>query len=292
MRDDGAAGPLTPGSSIWASKNGGRGSGGLPTAVSEIRLRFGEQAVVRASRLAPVEPWASGLEPVDRLSGIGGLPRGRLSVLSGHGTSGKLSLGLDLLARGSRELSQVVVVDPSRSFDPGTLALLGGELERVLAIRPRDGAACGEAALALARAGCGLLVVLLPARVLAAAESWLPALEGAAGRSGSVVVAIAEDVPPALAHSSSFTLGLERTGWVIADGGPVGVRAWLRCLKNRVGVPGREAELEVRYPIDCTFAGKRAISEAVLRTFAGKGEEVVGTEQEAREQWQARSAAV
>ena len=256
----------------------------LATAVSEIRLRFGEQAVLRASRLAAIEPWPSGLEPVDRLSGIDGLPRGRLTVLSGHGTCGKLSVDLDLLARGSRELSQVVLVDPSLTFDPWTLAALGGDLERVLAIRPPAPDACGEAALALARAGCGLLVVLLPARVLAAAEAWLPSLEGAAGRSGSVVVAIAEDVPPALAHSSSFTLGLERVEWLVAAGEPVGLRARLRCLKNRVGVPGRETELEVRYPLNCTFAGKGAISEPLLRTFAGKREE-------GSEEWQARSAA-
>lgn len=248
----------------------------LATAVSEIRFRFGEHAVLRASRLAAVEPWPSGLEPVDRLSGIGGLPRGRLTVLSGRGTCGKLSFGLDLLARGSRELSQVVLIDPSRSFDPGTVAGFGGRLDRVLAVRPRDGGACGEAALALARAGCGLLVVLLPARVLAAADSWLPALEGAAGRSGSVVVAVTEDVPPPLAHSSSFTVGLERTGWVIADGEPVGLRARARCLKNRVGSPGREAEVEVRYP-------------GLLPT---PWEGAVHSPAEGDEAWQARSAAV
>jgi recombination protein RecA len=248
----------------------------LAIAVDSIQRRFGEHAVLRGSRLAAVASWPTGLEPVDRLSGIGGLPRGRLSVLSGHGTCGKLSLGLDLLARGSRELSQVVLVDPSRSFDPGTLVWLGGDLERVLAIRPPVSDACGEAALALARAGCGLLVVLLPARVLAAADSWLPALEGAAGRSGTVVVAIAEDVPPALAHSSSFTLGLERTGWVLADGEPVGVRTRLRCLKNRVGSPGREAEVEVGYP-------------GLLPAWPGGG---VRSTPEGGEAWQVRSAAV
>ncbi len=241
----------------------------LATAVDAIRLRFGEQAVLRASRLAPVEAWPSGLAALDRLSGIGGLPRGRLTVLAGHGTCGKLSLGLDLLARGSRELSQVVLVDPSRSFDPWTLAALGGDLDRVLDVRPRDGAACGEAALALARAGCGLLVLLLPARVAAAAEAWLPSLEGAAGRSGTVVIAVAEDVPPALAHSSSFTLGLERTGWVVAAGEPAGVRARLRCLKNRVGTPGGETEIEIRYPLNPGCAGTTAFFEPVVDRCAG-----------------------
>lgn len=245
--------------------------------------------MLRASRLAAVEPWPSGLEPIDRLSGIGGLPRGRLTVLSGHGTCGKLSLGLDLVARGTRELSQVVLVDPSLSFDPGTVAALGGDLERLLVIRPRDGVACGEAALALARAGCGLLVLLLPARVLGASDAWLPALEGAAGRSGTVVVAVAEEVPPPLAHSSSFTVGLERTGWTLAAGEPVGLRARVRCLKNRVGAPGREAEVEVSFGID-PFAGKRAIAAREFDTFAGKRAQERAREGE--EACLARSAAV
>jgi hypothetical protein len=219
----------------------------LAVAVDSIQRRFGEQAVLRASRLAPVEPWPTGLEAVDRLSGIGGLPRGRLTVLAGRGTCGKLSLGLDLLARGSRELSQVVLIDPSRSFDPWTLVQLGGDLDRVLVIRPPAAEACGEAALALARAGCGLLVLLLPARVQGAAESWLPALEGAAGRSRTVVVAVAEDVMAPLAHSSSFTLGLDWAGWLVAAGEPVGVRARLRCLKNRVAAPGADALVEIDY---------------------------------------------
>src|SRR5947209_1588231 len=120
----------------------------LELAVSAIQRRFGEHAVLRGSRLPAVERWQSGLEALDRLSGIGGLPRGRLAVLTGHGTCGKLSLGLDLLARGSRELSQVVLVDPSRSFDPWTLARFGGDLQRVLAIRPPAADACGEAVLA------------------------------------------------------------------------------------------------------------------------------------------------
>ena len=240
--------------------------------------------MLRASRLAAVEPWPSGLEPIDRLSGIGGLPRGRLNVLSGRGTCGKLSLGLNLLARGSRELSQVVIVDPSRSFDPWTLARLGGDLERVLAIRPPVSDACGEAALALARAGCGLLVLLLPARVLGAAEAWLPALEGAAGRSGTVAVAVAEDVPPALAHSSSLTLGLERTAWLVAGGEPVGVRVRLSCLKNRVAAPGGSAELELRYPIG-PIAGNEPIAERFSGPIAGN-ERVVEAEE-----WLVRSAA-
>jgi hypothetical protein len=199
--------------------------------------------------VAAVTGWETGLGALDRLSGIGGLPRGRLTVLTGHGTCGKLSLGLEALARASRELAVTAVLDLGRVFDAWALSSHGADLERVVVVRPPDAGACGEAALALARAGCGLLLMLLPGRRLAGCEPWLPALEGAAARSGTVVVAVAEAGAPALAHSSSLTLGCERRSWVLEAGRPAGLRALVTCLKNRVGAPGGTVEVEVRYPL-------------------------------------------
>lgn len=220
----------------------------LELAVDAIRTRFGDQALFSGSRLAAVEAWPTGIGAVDRLSGISGLPRGRLTLLSGRGTCGKLSLALELLARGSRELSQVVAIDPARVFDASELAAHEADLDRVVCVRPPDAAACGEAALALARAGCGMLLLLLPGRLLAGCEHWLPTLEGAASRSGAVLLGVVEETTPALAHSSSLTFGLERLGWVVEAGTPNGLRASVRCLKNRVGgLPGTGSEIKVRY---------------------------------------------
>lgn len=217
----------------------------LQNAIHAVQVRFGDQALLHGSRLPAVEAWPSGFEPVDRLSGIGGLPRGRLTLLTGPSTCGKLSLGLELLARASRGLSQIAVIDPARCFDPSSLAAHDADLDRVVVIRPPSADACGEAALMLARAGCGLVLLLLSGRVLAAAGSWLTALEGSASRSGTVLVAVAEEAPPALAHSSSFTLGLERADWLYEAGSPAGLRSSLRCLKNRVGAPGASAAIEM-----------------------------------------------
>ena len=55
----------------------------LQHAIDQVHLRFGEQALLRANRLPPAEPWPSGLAEIDRLTGIRGLPKGRLSVLQG-----------------------------------------------------------------------------------------------------------------------------------------------------------------------------------------------------------------
>ena len=59
----------------------------LDHAISAIRVRFGSQALTRAAELPPPQPWPS-CTPLDRLTGIGGLPRGRLTLMTGSGNTG------------------------------------------------------------------------------------------------------------------------------------------------------------------------------------------------------------
>jgi recombination protein RecA len=259
-------------------------------AVQAIQARFGSQALTKAARLPAAEPWPSGLESLDRLSGIGGLPKGRISVLEGRETSGKVSLGLGLLAKATRELAHAVVLDPEHSFDPWALLPLEPDLEALTLVRPPDARALGEAATSLARAGAGFLLVLGCPK-----EADLATLEAAAARSGTVVVVVAELAPPALAHASSLSLRLERTGWVRERGSLVGLRARVRCVKNRLAPPLGESELEVRYPLGARLffprtLGEPAAAEGVEEEVTEAAGERVGMG--AGEGCEARSAAV
>src|SRR5207253_2568503 len=140
---------------------------------------------------------------------------------------------------------QAVVVDSKLGFDPWALLPFGPELDALTVVRPPHEDAAGEAATALARAGAGfLLAPPLP-------ETWLNTLEGAAARSGTVVVVVAEAVPPALAHASSLSFDLERSRWVW-DRGPLVVAAWdgpvvaaseaAAAYGVRPGIPLRQAQ--------------------------------------------------
>src|SRR5256885_15880711 len=91
----------------------------LELAIDSIRVRFGSQALTRAAELPPPQPWSSGT-PVDSLTGIGGLPRGRLSLFTGSGTCGKLSLALSLLANATHEFADSIVIDTG-GVDPQSL---------------------------------------------------------------------------------------------------------------------------------------------------------------------------
>ena len=215
----------------------------LDHAISAIRVRFGSQALTRAAELPPPQPWPS-CTPLDRLSGIGGLPRGRLTLLTGTGTSGKLTLALALLAHATHEFAHAVVVDTRGDFDPWTLLPFDPELNSLTVVRPPAQDPAGEAAAVLAKAGAGFILLMgeVP-------EPWLGPLENGANRSGTVLVGVVDAPGRAFAHASSLNLGFSRVDWVWERSQLVGLRTLTRCLKNRVAPPLGETELEIRYPL-------------------------------------------
>jgi RecA/RadA recombinase len=214
----------------------------LESAIDSIRVRFGSQALTRAAELPPPQPWLS-RTPVDQLTGIGGLPRGRVSLFTGHGTCGKLTLALALLANATHEFAHAMVID-SGVFDPWNLLPFSPELSALTVVRAPTPEIAGEAAAALAKAGAGFILLMgeVP-------EPWLGPIESGANRSGTVVVGVVDAPSRAFAHASSFSLGFARTDWMWERGQLVGLRVSARCLKNRVAPPLGETELEVRYPL-------------------------------------------
>ncbi|MFI5283854.1 MAG: hypothetical protein ACHQ0J_12100 [Candidatus Dormibacterales bacterium] len=212
----------------------------LHVAIDSIRVRFGSQALTKAAGLPPPQPWPS-RTPIDRLTGIGGLPRGSLTLLIGNGTCGKLSLAMALLAHATHEFAHAIVIDPS-SFDPWTLLPFSPELSALTVVRAPAPEIAGESAAALAKAGAGFILLMgeVP-------EHWLGPLEAGAKRSGTVLVGVVDAPGRAFAHASSLSLGLARTDWIWEREQVVGLRASARCVKNRVAPPLGETELEIRY---------------------------------------------
>jgi len=235
-------------------------SSSLDRARSSIRLRFGEQALVSATRLSGAELWPSGLA-LDQLSGVGGLPRGRLSGISGPPGSGKTSVALAVLAHASREMTKSVVIDPGRGFDPWALAQFQPDLDALVVLQP-PAQGMAEAALALARAGCGLILLLGEPP-----ENVLVPLEGAAARSNSLILIVSESFSSPLAHAISMGFEARPQGWIEERGQLTGLRTQLTCSRNRLAPPGREIQLEVRWSLGgrASFECLRAVGQATHR---------------------------
>src|SRR5579864_435766 len=212
----------------------------LELAIDSIRLRFGSQSLTRAAEMPPPAPWPSGTL-VDNLTGIGGLPRGRLTLLTGNGTCGKLTVALALLANATRELANAIVIDGG-GFDPTWLLPFSPEPGALTIVRAPAPEIAGEAAATLARAGAGFLLLMCDMP-----EHWLVPLESGANRSGSVMVGVIDAPNRALAHASSFSIGFSRRGWMWERGQLAGLRVKARCLKTPARPPLKETESEIGY---------------------------------------------
>ncbi|MDQ6748334.1 MAG: DNA recombination/repair protein RecA [Candidatus Dormibacteraeota bacterium] len=235
----------------------------LDSAVGLIQARFGSTALQRASHPVPreVEPGVlsdavpTGVREVDALVGVGGLPLGRLSMFLGACGSGKTLLAYRFLASLSEQVAVVLWLDLGAQADPWLMGRLGARLDRVLLLRPAPGEQdiqpSLEAAQSLVRAGVGGLVIDLPARACRS-QAWDPMaanLASACARASIPFLVLGEAAGDPLRYAASVVLRLERRGWVERHGDITGVRLGAMVEKNKVGMPGRSAEVSLGYPL-------------------------------------------
>ncbi len=151
---------------------------------------------------------SSGLAPLDALID-GGIPRGRISEITGRAGSGKTSIAASFAASATRRGEVAAWLDASGAFDPASMAAAGVELRRMLWASTRRGSARdlyspllkGEgpgvrsaivkAAELVLEAGFGLVVVDFGEAPRSLAHASALRIARAAERSGAAVIAIA-----------------------------------------------------------------------------------------------------
>ena len=118
-------------------------------------LRDQLQAVVASGRQAS-GPWSTGLARLDRALG-GGIPRGRVTEISGPLAVGKTALLRRLVAQVLHTGAWVAWIDATRTLAPAPWAALGS---RFVVIRPPDTTRSAWTADLLLRSGVFALVVI------------------------------------------------------------------------------------------------------------------------------------
>ena len=84
---------------------------------------------------------SSGLAPLDALID-GGIPRGRISEITGRAGSGKTSIAASFASFATHRGEVAAWLDASGSFDPESMAAAGVELRRMLWASIADAATC------------------------------------------------------------------------------------------------------------------------------------------------------
>jgi hypothetical protein len=229
-------------------------SDSLSVALATLRSRYGPQALRRGGSPEEAGAWSTAVPVLDDVLTPGGLPRGRVTLLAaaGRGPSGRLTLLQSLAALASRS-HDAGYVDLAGSIDPGFLADLGADLDACLVIAP--GPERWERGLVMARA---LVVSGMPWVGIALGvqqprpslwEHALAALAEAVAKRGAIcVIATPAPVAAPLRHTSSLTLVCAAAGWQRANGDVAGLRVRLTTGKNKLGAPGAEATVLLRYP--------------------------------------------
>ncbi len=222
------------------------GHGSLKTVVADLNRRFGP-TMVRYGGAGERGGLETGVLCLDALFPGGGLPRERLSWVTGRAGEGVFDLGLALLARISRTLP-VAVVDFDMRVDPGDIADYGGALENCWLVRPRLPEQGWAAARSVILGGVDFCLLLahswqqlsrsVPALLVAALEE-----RGAVGLLGGGAA-----IPPSLRGRVAMELSCRREGWVRAHRDVVGVELSLSVVRSRLGPLGGECRLVVGFP--------------------------------------------
>jgi recombination protein RecA len=248
----------------------------LDMAVAAIHRRHGTRALVKGKPASAVPHIPTGFLALDRVLGIGGLPRGRVCELVGPATSGKTTLALKFLAQAQKAGGQQVVgqqvvgqqvgyVDQALYFDPDYAYRCGLDLSRLLVGKAHDLQEALAMTEALARNGDLAALVFdalsflwtdpVAASLLAATLNRLPAF---LARSGTTLLVL-HDSPlgdsstgsmsalSTLAHTAAVRLQVVRERWLRQHGDVRGYEARVEVLKNRHGPAGRQATIAIEF---------------------------------------------
>ena len=220
----------------------------LQQAITVLQTRFGSAAPRPAAPACASR--SSGIVELDALTGIGGWPVGRLSLLAGGRGSGKRTLAQQSVASASRE-GPVAYIDLPGRLDPEFLSRLDAHLDRLLIVRPKTVPEAMASARVLARSGVDMIAIDLPRRRAMGLDAALPHLLHRVAEAECTLLLIHDaDADDAIRYYASVIVSLQRSAWIFGrDGDLKGVQVDATVVKNRLAPPGRRACWAVPYPI-------------------------------------------
>jgi len=188
----------------------------------------------------------TGLAALDSTLG-GGLPRGRITELTGARSTGRTGLACAIAAGATGVGETIAWIDPADALDPESIAGTGVVLTRMLWVRPRDpGNAFRAADLLLAAGGFGLVVLDAPDPTSAPHVPWRR-LARTAERTGTVLLVLTTTRHVGTVAALGLELLTRRAHWSTGAGRLTlldGLSCEVRVVRSRVGRPGDTLTLQ------------------------------------------------
>ncbi|HHE76807.1 MAG TPA: DNA recombination/repair protein RecA, partial [Candidatus Parcubacteria bacterium] len=119
----------------------GKESRHLREAIEEIKQRFGEGAIMKLKEARPVDVDVipTGSISLDKVLGVGGIPRGRVIEIYGPESTGKSTLALHICAEAQKKDGVAAFVDVEHALDPDYAKRIGVNIDDLLISQPDSG---------------------------------------------------------------------------------------------------------------------------------------------------------